>query len=158
MLGYLWSLRSFTLYSLIFCPCQKQNNTSWMKWASGGLGTPYSPKADRTRQIIEIPQNVLEPIVQYRRHRTHLKPFHKYRMLNPGYITFKLLKTVHKCDVCSSVAIAVHHADIHLHAGLARSDCVHLPPSLYLFQHLEYLPKCYHSGGGHTLPGPTPVW
>lgn len=54
-------------------------------------------------------------------------------------------------------APAVYHADIHLHAGLARSDCLHLHPSLYILQHLEHLPKRHSAGGNLTVPGPTPV-
>lgn len=54
--------------------------------------------------------------------------------------------------------VLVHHADVHLHAGLARGDCVHLPPRLHLLQHLDHLPKRHHPGGSDSVPGPAPVW
>lgn len=47
-----------------------------------------------------------------------------------GYTLTLLIVT--KRYLWRSVTPAVHHADIHLHAGLAWSDCFYLPSSLYI--------------------------
>lgn len=46
---------------------------------------------------------------------------------------------------------SVHHADVHLHVGLAGCDSVHLFACLHVFQHLDHLPKHDRSGGSKFM-------
>ncbi len=53
---------------------------------------------------------------------------------------------------------SVHHADVHLHVGLAGCDSIHIFTCLHVFQHLDHLPKHDRSGGSKFMSWPAPVW
>lgn len=54
-------------------------------------------------------------------------------------------------------SVAVYHADVPFHVGLAGSHGLHLPASVHVLQSVDHLSKHHLSGGSQPLLGPSSV-